>query len=103
MSAKILKLTLDPATDADRFEQVLRQTILPNVLHRTVAATQHRVFREIGTPAGYVWLVFTQLVGSSPETAGEGPVVLCELPLPIDQINKSLSGLAKLSLLDSIT
>jgi hypothetical protein len=104
MSAKILKLTLDPGTDPEYFEQDLRQTILPNVQirHRTVAATQHQVFRESETPASYIWLLFTRLVGPTPDTAGQGPVVLCEFPLPIDEITSRLSGSAKVTLLDSI-
>ena len=105
MAAKILMLKLEPGKDPGEFELTLKQTILPKVqiLHRTVAATQHRVFRDSSGSNSYGWLVFTQLVGSTPETAGEGPVVLCELPLPIDEIVKDLAGLAKLTVLDSIT
>ncbi len=79
MGAPILKLTLLPGVDPAVFERMLKETILPKVqiVRRTVKATLHRVFRsDACTPDAsiYVWLVFTQLVGSTPETAGEGPI-----------------------------
>jgi hypothetical protein len=99
MSAQILKLTLLPGVDRAVFEQTLKKTILPKVdiLLRTVKATSHRFFRTDTGGADsstYVWLTFTQLVGSTPEIAGEGPIVLCETPLPLAAIAKDLATLA---------
>jgi hypothetical protein len=71
MTAQILKLTLLPDVDATMFEQTLKDKILPKIeiLRRNVAHTSHRLFRaDRGGPDSvvYVWLVFTDLVGSTP-------------------------------------
>src|SRR5262245_61001847 len=85
MSAQILKLTLLPGGSPASFERTLKETIFPKIQieDRRVFATYHRLFRADSAganSASYIWLVFTKLVGPTPETAGEGPVVLCEFP-----------------------
>lgn len=107
MSAQILKLTLQPGVDAAAFEQTLRDAILPKlqILRRNVAGQSLRLFR---TDQGsddlrvYVVLVFTQLVGSTPETAGEGPIVLCQTLLPVEMIVDDLAHLATITCMTEI-
>jgi hypothetical protein len=53
-------------------------------------------------PLVYVWLVFTQMVGSTPETAGEGPFILCETELPVATIVSHLATLATVESLSEI-
>jgi hypothetical protein len=107
MTSQILKLTLLPGIDPAAFERKLREEILPGVeiLRRNVAGTSHRLFRGAATgpdASTYVWLVFTKLVGSTPETAGEGPVVLAETELPVAKLAPALAGLATLTVLGEI-
>ena len=106
MTSQILKLTLLPGVDPAAFERKLREEILPGVeiLRRNVAGTSHRLFRAASGPdaSTYVWLVFTKLVGSTPETAGEGPVVLAETELPVAKFAPALAGLATLTVLGEI-
>jgi hypothetical protein len=107
MSAQILQLTLLPGIDTVEFERTLKDSILPKVQieHRTVVATYHRVFRaDVCAPhsSTYVWLVFTKLVGPTPDTAGEGPVILCELPLPVEKIASYIASLATMTTLSKI-
>jgi hypothetical protein len=106
MTSQIVKLTLLPGVDPAAFERKLREEILPEVeiLRRNVAGTSHRLFRAASGPdaSTYVWLVFTKLVGSTPETAGEGPVVLAETELPVAKFAPALAGLATLTVLDEI-
>ena len=83
-----------------------RDTILPKIqiFRRNVAGQSYRLFRA--DPAGpdvvYVCLVFTKLVGSTPESAGEGPTVLCKSPLPVDAIASDLSALATITVLNEL-
>jgi hypothetical protein len=105
--AQILKVAPLHGTNIAALERTLKEKVLPhvNILHRTVAATSHRLFllkARDPEAAAYMWLVFTKLVGSTPETAGQGPVVLCEQPLPIDKIVKQLEGIASVTTLDEI-
>jgi hypothetical protein len=106
MTAQILKLTLLPGVDTTTFEQTLKDSVFPKteILRRNVAATSHRLFRADaeGDRSVYVWIVFTRLVGSTPETAGEGPTVVCEAPLPLAAIAGDLSTLATVSSLSEI-
>jgi hypothetical protein len=107
MSAQILKLMLLPGVNPADFERTLKETIFPRVQieDRSVAATYHRVFRSnVAGPdsSSYTWLVFTKLVGPTPDTAGEGPVVLCELPLPVAQIANYVAKFATVTPVDEI-
>jgi hypothetical protein len=107
MTAQILKLAPLPGVDAAAFEQMLKDKILPDIsiLRRNVAGTSHRLFQpDAGGPnsPSFVWLMFTQMVGPTPETAGEGPVILCETLLPVDQIARDLAGLATVTTLQEI-
>jgi hypothetical protein len=107
MTAQILKLTLLPDVDATAFERTLRNEIFPKIqiLRRNVAHTSHRLFRADRGSADsivYVWLVFTDLVGSTPQTAGEGPTILCESELPLAIIASHLANLATVESLSEI-
>jgi hypothetical protein len=48
------------------------------------------------------WSCITRLVGSTPETAGEGAVILCEVPLPIANIASELANLATVEILSEL-
>jgi hypothetical protein len=88
-----------------RSSKRLRDKVLPEteILRRNVAHTSHRLFRaNRGDPVVYIWLVFTEMVGSTPETAGEGPIVLCETELPVATIASHLATLATVESLSEI-
>ena len=108
MPAHILQITLLPNTDPGAFENRLLGTIIPGIqiLRRTVQSTSCRVFRTDadGTqPVSYVVLVFTQMVGETPETAGEGPTTLSLFDLPAEQLSKELAGQATVKTLGEVS
>jgi hypothetical protein len=78
--AQCFELTLLSGTNADDFERFLWKEVFPKfeILRRNVRGTTHRLLKLVGadSPPRYIWLVFTDLVGSTPETAGQGPEVL---------------------------
>jgi hypothetical protein len=78
--AQCFELSLLPGVNASDFEKVMSTQVFPNfqVLRRNVRGTVHRLLKIDGSPAElrYIWLVFVDLVGDTPETAGEGPEVL---------------------------
>jgi hypothetical protein len=75
-----------PGIDEKQFEEFVWQELFPKVqvLRRTIRATRHRLFKLAGTDASqvkYIWLVFVDCVGATPETAGQGPEILAsDLP-----------------------
>lgn len=108
MPANILQITLLPDTDPGAFENNLLGTIIPGIqiLRRTVQSTSCRVFRAEadGTqPISYIVLVFTQMVGETPETAGEGPITLCPFDLPVEKLSKELAGQATVRTLGEVS
>ena len=108
MPAHILQVTLLPDTDPGAFENRFLGTIIPGIqiLRRTVQSTSCRVFRAEadGTqPVSYVVLVFTQMVGATPETAGEGPTTLCPFDLPVEMLSKELAGQATVKTLGEVS
>jgi hypothetical protein len=105
MTAQILKFTMLPDVDPDTFEQTLKDKVSKiEILRRTVEATSSRLFKSenSGPDQTYIGLVFTKMVGSTPETAGEGAVILCELPLPIANIAGELANLATVEILSEL-
>ena len=107
MGAQILKLTLLPGVGATELEQTLHDKVLPGlqILRRTVQSTSCRLFRtgsDTTGPISYILLVFTQMVGATPETAGAGPSVLCEFPLPVNALMEELVGQATAEVLNEV-
>lgn len=78
--AQCFELTLRPGANADDFERLLWQEVFPKfiILRRTVRGQTHRLLKLVGPDSSprYIWLVLVDLVGATPETAGEGPTVL---------------------------
>jgi hypothetical protein len=75
------ELLLLPGIDHRDFEKAVWTEVFSHlvILRRNVRATAHRLFRNDKTnraAPNYIWLVFAELVGGTPETAGDGPEVL---------------------------
>lgn len=108
MPAQILQITPLPGTDPGAFENRLLGTVIPGItiLRRNVQSHSCRVFRAEadGTqPISYVVLVFTQMVGATPETAGEGPTILCPFDLPAEKLSGDLVGQATVRVLGEVS
>jgi hypothetical protein len=105
MGSQIMKMTLLPDVDPAAFEKALKENIIPDthVFLRTVRDEAHRLFKSNSGSSVYIWLVFTDLVGSTPETAGEGPNVLLRGSLPeplVESVRAALADLATVDLMN---
>jgi len=104
--AQCFELSLLPGVKDSDFEKDVVTDIFPKlqILRRTVRDTTHRLFKVDGADAGqkYIWLVFASLVGSTPETAGEGPDVLASDLQFIEEASKLFEKSAKLSVFNEI-
>ena len=99
------ELLLLPGTDHEDFEKAVWTEVFPRlvIFRRTVRSTVHRLFRNDKTNQAlqsYMWLVFAELVGSTPETAGDGPEVLAS---DLAFLNQAADLLAKYATISSFT
>jgi hypothetical protein len=102
MGSQIMKMTLLSDVDPAAFEKTLKETVTPNthVFLRSVRDESHRVFKSTSDSPVYIWIVFTDVVGSTPETAGEGPNVLLRGSLPEPLVASVRAALADLATVD---
>jgi len=99
------ELLLLPGIDHREFEKAVWTEVFPHlvILQRSVRATVHRLFRNDKTNRevqSYMWLVFAELVGGTPETAGDGPEVLAS---DLAFLKQATDLLAKYATISSFT
>src|SRR5215467_14180150 len=99
--AQCFELSLLPGVNASDFENVMSTQVFPHfqILRRNVRGTVHRLLKIEGDPAElrYIWLVFVDLVGDTPQTAGEGPEVLASGLNWLGEASQQLSKFATVS------
>lgn len=100
--AQCFELSLLSGVQESAFEKATFTEVFPNlqILRRNVRATAHRLLKIDGTHSGqrkYIWLVFASLVGSTPETAGDGPDVLASDLSFVDQASQLFAKYATIS------
>ena len=105
--AQCFELSLLSGIEESTFEKAAFTEVFPNlqILRRNVRGTAHRLLKLDGTHSGhrkYIWLVFTLLVGSTPETAGEGPEVLASDLSFIDTASQLFAKYATISSFEEI-
>lgn len=106
--AKCFEITLLPGIDQMEFENAMSKDVFPNlqILRRNVRETSHRLFKLDSAGTGdqrYIWLVLTALVGSTPETAGDGPEVLAADPPFLNEAEQMLVRFAKVSIFSEVS
>jgi hypothetical protein len=94
--AQCFEITLLAGVDTSAFERFLMSDFFPKftIFRRNVRSTGHRLLKldDAGSAPRYVWLVFADLVGSTPETAGRGPTVLAG---DLDWLDSAAEALAR--------
>jgi hypothetical protein len=74
------ELTLLPGVDSGEFEKFVTEELFSQfeIMRRTVRGTIHTLLKIDASDSAprYVWLVFAELFGDTPETAGSGPTRL---------------------------
>jgi|SRR6187399_2697548 len=100
--AQCFEISLLPGVKSSEFEKAAFTQVFPKllILRRNVRATNHRLLKVEGADSAhqkYIWLVFTSLVGNTPETAGQGPDVLASDMTFIDEASKLLAKYGKIS------
>src|SRR4029077_20117467 len=78
--AQCFELSLHPGINPAEFEGFLWKEVFPHfrVFRRNVRHQEHRLLKRDSTDetSRYLWMVFVSLVGSTPQTAGDGPTEL---------------------------
>ena len=101
------ELLLLPGVEPGDFEKAVLTEVFPELIifHRKVRNTVHRLFRKDTTNPGqtsYIWLVFADLVGGTPETAGEGPEVLASDLVFLVRAAELLAKFATISIFNEV-